>query len=276
MIVKKHLLGILIGIMVFALGVFIYLFLWGKLFPFSPVILGFSRHELAHTLVYVQHGARTEDYSVMDSFIPAVEQFHELKFVSKPRLFIFRDRASYLQRSISGARFCAFPTGIVISPWALQEAREGTISLEIYLKHELSHTLLDQQMTLILTYRYPSWLKEGIAVYSTQQMGTSWYPSKTETYSLIRQGNYMPPEYFQTQQEDRIPLKVPYRSTFLYSEFACIVDYLIATQGKEKFLRYMKNLFTNSHHDQVFQAVFGTDFQTFLSNFKAVVAGTTP
>jgi hypothetical protein len=273
---KKHITHVLSGMLVLCLGVLTYLLLWGKLFPFSPVILGFAKHELAHTVVYVQQGAGVEDYATIDSFIPVVEQFHELKFVRKPKIFIFRDRTSYLQRSISTARFCAFPSGVVISPWALQEAKAGTISLEIYLKHELSHTLLDQQMSLLRAYQYPPWLMEGIAVYSTQQMGTSWYPSKAATYALIRQGNFMPPAYFKTRQEDQIQLAVPYRNTFMYAEFACLVDYLITMRGKATFLQYMQNLFKDSHHDQVFQAVYGLDFETFLKNFQELVRITPP
>jgi predicted SprT family Zn-dependent metalloprotease len=263
----------LIGTIVLVIGGITYLFLWGKLFPYSPIIIGFSAHELSHTIIYIQHGAQYDDYRSLDGLIPAVETAHELKFIKKPKIFIFRDNDSYLQRSVTKARFYAYPNGsLVISPWALQEAQEGTISLEIYVKHELSHTLLMQYMGIVEAYRYyPRWLLEGIAVYSTHQMGTSWYPSQQETYALIRQGNFMPPEYFKTKKEDLVRLDVPYRITFMYSEFACIVEYLINTQGKDQFLRYMKSLLKNRHHDTVFREIYGIDFQTFLLNFQAFV-----
>lgn len=253
-----------------------YLFLWGKLFPFSLIIVGFSKHELSNTVIYVQNGAVFDDFQSIDTLIPAVESFHELRFKSKPRIFIFRDRNSYLQRSISKARFCAFYNGsLVISPWALTEAKAGTISLEIYLKHELSHALLFQNTDILTAYRYPKWLLEGIAVYSTNQMGTSWYPSKEETYRLIRQGNFVPPGLFETRKEDQVRLNVPYRMTFMYSEFACLVDYLVATGGREKFLSYMKTLLHKDNQEQVFKDIYGVDFDRFLLNFKAHVHDST-
>ena len=86
----------------------------------------------------------------------------------------------------------------------------------------------------------------------------------------------MPPAYFKTRKEDQIQLNVPYRNTFMYAEFACIVDYLVTTYGSEKFWRYAQSLFTNSKHDHVFQAVYGLDFEMFLADFQAFVMKTTP
>lgn len=100
------------------------------------------------------------------------------------------------------------------SPWAIDESQEGIISLEIYLKHELSHILLNQNMGLIADIRYPKWLMEGIAMYTAEQMGTSIYPSKSQVYELIREGNYFPPQFYKTNQEEDIQLNVENRITF--------------------------------------------------------------
>lgn len=268
----KKIVGLLIIFVIFALSLITYQFLWGKLFPFSPIFPGFSKHEFANTVIYVQNGAKFNDYANIDALIPAVENFHELKFTNKPKIFIFRDKTSYLQRSLSNARFCAFPSGsLVISPWALQEAKEGKISLDIYLRHELSHVLIFQHKGFLGSFYYPKWLLEGIAVYSTNQMGTSFYPSKKETYRLIKEGNFLPPQDFKTKKEDQVKLKVKFRLTFMYSEFGCIVDYLIKTEGKAKFLTYMKGLLKNNNHNQVFKEVYGLDFDQFLEYFKAFV-----
>ncbi len=256
------------------LGLVVYSFLFGKLFPYSPLIIGFSKKELTNTIVYVQKGAEYPDLKIIDSLIPNVEKFHEWKFLKKPRIFIFKDKNSYYKRSISKARFCAFYNGdLIISPWALKEAENGEISLEIYLTHELSHCLLHQHSGISRAYNYPEWLLEGIAVYSANQMGTSWYPSKKETYDYIQKGNFMPPEYFKTKNEDRIKLDVQYRITFMYSEFACIVDYLIEKFGKEKFLSYMKELTTISDHDKIFKKIYGIEFGHFITDFSESITG---
>jgi hypothetical protein len=144
--------------------------------------------------------------------------------------------------------------------------------MEIYLRHELSHSLLYQHMGLITAYFvYPRWLLEGIAVYSSNQMGTSWYPSKKKTYQYIRQGSFLPPSYFNTKKEDDVKLKVKFKTAFAYSEFGCIVDYLIIKYGKEKFMKYMMGLLNSYSPGKVFKDVYGIDFNICISNFKQYV-----
>jgi hypothetical protein len=261
---------LIVAAIIAALGSLTCLFLWGKLFPYSPMKLGFSRHELSNTIVYVQHRAKFDDYTMIDSYPPAVEKSHELRFRMKPVIYIFRDKVSYLHRSMTKARFCAYPNGsLVVSPWALQEAREGKISLEIYLKHELSHTLLYQHMGIVAAYVYfPRWLLEGIAMYHANQMGTSWYPGEKETYVYISQGNFIDPRDYSTAREERAVLNVKYPIAFIYSEFGCIVDDLITTYGKEKFTQYVKRLSHASSHEKVFREIYGIDFDSFLLDFR--------
>ena len=141
--------------------------------------------------------------------------------------------------------------------------------MAIYLTHELSHTLLYQHMSTLNAYCFFShWFMEGIAVYNARQMGTSWYPSRENTYGYIRQGNFMPPDWFGTSREDGVQLTVPYRSPFAYAEFACLVDHLIEHYGQEKFSRYMRELLVSYRHDVVFREVYGMDFNTFIDEFK--------
>jgi len=259
-------------IIAFTVCLIVYSFLFGKLFPYSPIIIGFTKQEYENTVVYVQKGTVFTDITI-DSLVPVVENVLDLKFPHKPRIFIFRDNSSYMSRSMTKARFCAFYNGsIVISPWALREAQDGSISLKTYLKHELSHSLIHQHAGLINAMKYPKWLHEGIAMYTAEQMGTSWYPDKEETYNYIRQGNFMPPDFYQTKKAHTIKLDVPNRITFIYSEFACIVDYLIYSYGKEKFLHYMKRLLKAENHDQVFEDVFQTGFKEFIVDFKKHVS----
>ena len=260
---------------IIVVGFVIYSFLFGKLFPYSPIIIGFSKYELTNTIIYIQKGTKyidITDIKSVDALIPVVEDFHDLKFIRKPRLFIFKDSKNYFNRSISRARFCAFYNGdLVLSPKALKEVESGKISLKIYLRHELSHSLLHQHSGIIRASQYPAWLLEGIAVYSSNQMGTSWYPSKNETYNYIRKGNFMPPKYFKTSKEEQIRLDVKYRNTFMYSEFACIVDYLVEKYGKDKLILFMKKLTTNTNHDKVFKEVYGIEFRECIQNFKKSV-----
>ena len=57
-------------------------------------------------------------------------------------------------------------------------------------------------------------MMEGVATCSSNQMGTYLYPSQEETYALIRSGNRMPPEDFETAREDEVALNVKNRKPF--------------------------------------------------------------
>ena len=257
---------------VIAIGVLAYMLLWGKLFPYSPIFVGFDKHELNNTIVYVQEGTDFREFTRIDTLINSVEKFHELTFKSKPIIIIFRDDESYRQRSISKARFCAFSSGVlIISPWALKEDKQGIISLDIYLRHELSHILIFNYKGLLGSFSYPDWLLEGIAMYSANQKGTSFYPNKAETYKLIRNGNFMPPEYFKTNKEDEVKLNVKYKAAFIYSEFGCIVDYLVNNYGRKKFIKYMKTLIEENDNESVFRKIYSRNYKEVISDFKKSV-----
>lgn len=271
---KRKISKLIIGLLIIIVSVLTYELLWGKLFTFSPVITGFTKYELPHTSIYVQNGGDASDLTGIDTLIPIVEDFHELKFTYKPKIYIFRDSVNFIRRSLSKARFCVYPNGrLFISPWALKEAKEGKISLEIYVRHELSHSLIDQNAGLISAFRYPQWLMEGIAVYSSNQMGTSFYPGKEKTYRYIFQGNFLQPLDFKTKNEDKTRLDVEYRIPFMYSEFACIVDYLIETYGKEKLLIFMKELLKDSDNNKVFKEVYNIEFSQAIQDFRTQVTG---
>jgi hypothetical protein len=271
---KRTVKGLLLALAALISVVFTYELLWGKLFPFSPVMIGFSKHELKNTIVYVQSGAEFSEYAIIDSLPPMVEQFHELKFIRKPKIIIFNDKDSYYRQTTTKARFCAYPSDVlVVSPWAMQESRDGKLSLEIYLRHEMSHILLYQYKSFFSKLSYPHWFLEGIAMYSASQMGTTYYPSKEETYRLINAGNFLDPRDFHTSREDKVKLDVPYRAAFIYSEFACIIDYLIDNFGRDKFLTYMKKLTKENNHDKVFREVYEIEFGQFIENFKSHIHG---
>jgi hypothetical protein len=252
-----------------AFGTLAYELIWGKLFPFSPVILGFTCKELPHVVVCLEDGNRYGPFEWTDDLVAGVEQFHGLTLKSKPKLFAFTKEETYARRSLSKARVCAFYNGsIVISPRIQREDANGVLSLKVYLIHELSHSLLYQNMSLGRKFGYPRWLIEGVATYSANQMGTYLYPSERETYTLIRNGNWMPPESFETDKEDAIPLKVDNRKPFMYTEFACIVSDLNERYGRSAFLKYLTQLLRDYDHDAAFLANFGVEFGKYLVEFR--------
>ena len=87
-------------------GVVIYILFFGKLFPYSPIIIGFEKHELTNTIIYTQKGVLFYDYESIDLLISPSEEFHDLEYSSKPEIFLFSDSLNYIRHSLSKARFC--------------------------------------------------------------------------------------------------------------------------------------------------------------------------
>ncbi len=182
-------------------GILVYIFLFGKLFPYSPVVVGFDRHELQHAVVYVEKGARFDRFQEIDSHIRKVEDFHTLSSGKSRESFSSatgnlrrplrrRPVLCFLQR-----RYRRFPPG-------LRRSVEGLISMEIYSGTSCPTPCFFSSRPL---ERLPvsKWLLEGIAVYSAGQMGTSWYPSKEQVYGYLRDGDFMPPAIYGQRRKTR-------------------------------------------------------------------------
>lgn len=265
--------SILLATLLLVTTVLIYFFLWGRLFPFSPVILGFEREEFDKAVIYYREGTDISNYSVIDSLIDKVEDFHQLRFKKKVGIFIFNSDAEYTRRTGMRTRFVTFPVHgrIFVSGKAKAEFEEGKIHMSVYLKHELSHSLLFQNMTLYHVLHYPGWLAEGIAVYSANQMGVDGYFTKEETFETIRDGYFFHPDDWGTllrRKEGLEDFSLPDKYRFIYSEFACIVDDLIQSYGQEKLNQYMTALLSEKDDGEVFRRIFGVDFENYVDDFR--------
>lgn len=269
---NKILLNLIILLIIL---IFLFCLLFWKLFPLSPFAVGFKRYELKNTVIFIENNNSIENFYDVDNYISSIELFHDLKFRKKPQIYIFTDKNSFLRKNITKARFYAYPNNkLVVSPWAINESKQGIISLELYIKHELSHLLLYQNINIQTVFNYPQWLLEGIAVYSVDQMGTSIYPTKKKTLDIIKNGTYFPPYLWKTSKEDPIKLNIKDPIAFKYSEFACIVEFLVEKYGKDKFLIYIKRLLTNNNHNKIFKDIYGIDFNDFLNDFIKMTEAT--
>ncbi len=142
----------------------------------------------------------------------------------------------------------------------------------MYLQHELSHSLTQQNLSLIRTITFPSWLNEGIAVYSANQFGKAGYFTKREVSKHLSQGFFFHP-YWWPQPLQQVPIeskkfKLKNKYYFIYSEYGSIVDDLIIKYGRDCFIVYYHQLLKHKENDEVFQNVFGISFSDYLYEFK--------
>ncbi len=271
MVLKKKILS---GTVLLLIAVIIYFFLWGRLFPFSPIIIGFEQKEFNKAIIYYREGTDISGLIIIDSLINQVEDFHQLNFKKRVKIFIFNSDKDYTRHTGHKTRFVTFPIygRIFVSGKARKESEEGKIHLDVYLKHELSHSLLFQNMSLYHSCYYPCWLLEGIAVYSANQIGVDGYFTKKETFDKIRNGYFLNPDDWGTllkaKKESVKNFPLPNKYWFIYSEFACLVDNIIQNYGKDKFLQYMTELLEEADDKKAFQRIFGIEFNKYIDDFK--------
>lgn len=254
-------------------GVILYLFLFGRLFPYSPLILGFERKELARSTIYFHKGADISRLNDVDKFIPEVEAFHQLKYKHKIEIFLCSSPGEKKRLTNSEARLTTFPPfgRIFVSSQAQQEAMNNKIHIDVYLKHELSHALLEQNMAFWRFPFFPRWLMEGVAVYSANQMGVDGYFTQNEVQKTIHAGYFVyPKDWSGNFGESKVvkTLSLPNKYWFVYSQFGFIVQDLIEKYGKEKFRVFLHKELHGGEVEKNFQDTFGKGLDGYMEEFR--------
>ncbi|MBN1534846.1 MAG: hypothetical protein JXA20_19400 [Spirochaetes bacterium] len=247
----------------------------GRLFPYSPVTPGFQSRTVGRAVVYHRGHCGLERLDRLDELMAQVERFHDLGFRRPVGIYLCGSDDEYRRYTGTGARFVAFPRygRLFVSRRAWEDARRGDIDLDIYLRHELSHSLIYQQMGVLRALRLPRWLLEGVAMAGAGQVGTGIYPSKDEVFALIRQGYFFHPDDYGTVIDSRserthaFPLENSI--AFIYSEFGCIVGDLISRYGNDRFHRYLRGMIRGGEQGEVFRETYGTGFEEYLALFLA-------
>jgi len=274
MLFNKHKKKFIAGAVLLLIAAIIYSFLWGRSFPFSPIIISFEQKELNKAIIYYHKGTNITKFNIVDELVTEVENSHQLKYKRKIKIFICDSNKEIARLTGCSTRFNTHPLygRIFISGKAKKEYQADKIHLDVYLKHELSHSLLYQNMGLYQSLYYPGWLMEGIAVYNANQMGVDGYFTKEETFDKIENGYFLNPDDWGTilksQKESVKNFPLTNKYWFIYSEFACLVDDLIENYGEEKFIGYMTELLKEKNDKKLFQDIFGIEFNKYLDDFK--------
>ena len=265
---------LLFTIIVFLGGLLIYEFLWGRLFPISPMILGFDHWKSARAVVYFHKNETTTELEDIDKIISTVENYHRLKFKKTLRVFLTGSDREYKRLTGTTARFVSMPLHgrIFISSRAKNDYRSGRIDLDIYLKHELSHSLLYQNMGLWRSLSYPGWFMEGLGMISAGQCGTGGYYTFSQVAETMKKGIFAEPSDWGTiissEGETVKKMQLDNKFHFIYSEYAFIIEELMNQYGNEKMLGFLKSSMTESDFTGLFARTFGVRLDDFLDMFK--------
>jgi hypothetical protein len=241
----------------------LYHLMWGRLFPWSPVKIGYRQITLKGACVILpKHTPLPVEFKNMVKIFSETEEFHDLKFQTKIKIIIPATHKSYKNFSGQNAIACALQTGTVIflSPEIKRRNRE----LAGILRHELSHALLFQNTTLAKSFKIPPWLREGIAVYygnpGDYYEGIAFIKNAAGRKYMVNIRNY---------DKDLKAIPEKHRYKFLYAEFRYFISYIVSKYGREAFLRYIKLVLQEpGSEEKHFRKIFKKRLNVFFNEFK--------
>ena len=252
---RRWLLWALVAIAV----VLIAMALYGPLFPWSPIKPGYTHFTLHRADIYYPAGTTlAEPYQKVDQFIEDAEQFHLLKMpdrvtVIAPSTWTRLHMQLPWQRGPVAGITLQTGTVIFITP----KVAEKNFDVGEFLRHELSHAILDQNMTMWRGHQltHEPWLYEGLAVDFGRQKA---YLTETEFLERAKTQPLAP--IFNGDNSDM---------RFNYVAWRCFVEYLMKTRGRGKFQDYLLRIMQNPADARaVFPEFFGVSFDGEVQGFE--------
>lgn len=236
-------------------------FLTGPLFPWSPIKPSYTHFTLHRADIYYPSGTTLDEaYKQVDSFIEEAEKFHRLKMpdritVIEPRSWTdFHLQAPWQRGNAIGA--LTLQTGTVI--WITPKVAEKHFDPAEFLRHELSHAILDQNTTLWRGHKLNSqpWFYEGLAVdfgrqkaYLTEQEFIA--RAQTEPLAPVFNGN-------NTDMR------------FNYVAWRYFIEYIIKTRGRDRFQDYLMRVMQEPDQARaLFPECLGISFDDALRVFQS-------
>lgn len=244
----------------------------GRLFPISPVKIGFESQETGKAKLFYHPGASLADFENLEELMRDAEQFHRLTF-RKPVRVIIGDSMEEYRRftgSTAAAVALAYPGAICFSPRS-----EGRV-VERLLRHELSHLLVYQHLSPLGVARFPGWFLEGLAVHYGNQDD---YMSREQLKGRVKEGFFVYPQDYGTWVSNKVNGGKEYIEamgeehpdwaySFIYAEFGFLIEDLVCDYGKDKVILLMKRLLRSQTPEEHFKDIFEISLEDYVSGFK--------
>ena len=245
-----------------------YAFLAGPLFAWSPIKPGYDVIRLERADVYFGKGVTPDPVlRNVDQFIRDTEQFHQLQLPRRMTIIVCRSWSDFhrflptVRGEGVGAATPEFGTVTYLTP-KIQEMKFDPAE---FIRHELSHAVLEQNSTLWNSIRFKQspWFLEGLAVLAGNQKA---YGSWDDFEKRIEQQNIEP--LFSRQ-----PYRTPgFDLRFAYLTWRYFLAWRIETRGRAALQQYMQGFMTHPQEaEQLFREVYGEDLITAVRSFETAV-----
>lgn len=254
------------------------LFLFGPLFPWSPVKPGYQKYAFDTYSVVYPHDFYIPNYHAdLNLFIEEIEA--TLQLPQKKRISVIYAKRADLQRFVpwlktDGLGGIVLLTGDVVYINYEKISEMGT-SQEEYLKHELVHALHHQNFPIPKSHQAAkiTYMSEGIPFYFG---GPYFYAGDEWVYRLSKtelQASPSGDQPFTAESFQNLDTKIgeQYKvSHMLYGKF---IGYLITTYGQEKFNDFNQDFHSNpTNHRQLFDQHFGEKLEVVVEKFVTEIS----
>ncbi len=249
----------------------LYLFFWGRLNFICPWMIGFDKIETKNSVIYYHKGeANLKNFPNIDSLIVKVEKFHNLKFQRKVQIIISSNIKEHRRFNGHDVMFVTQPFLCRIYILYSREYFQTKVgALCLYLQHELSHSIINQNISNSKLTGYPLWFLEGIATYSSGMLGHDGYPPLDTVKQRMLRGYIINPIDWgkfgmasKGKTVNTYPLNDLYKYT--YSEFAFIVDDLIEKYGESKLISLLHLSLNEQKFDIAFRLIYKIEFKDYF------------
>ncbi len=252
---------------VLALGVTMYLF-WGPLFPWNPIKIGYTKISFPKATVYVKN--YTENDSIvyhLQDIIDMEETFHGLEYRDHFKVVI-------LGKESNNKRYLPWMNGsgfsVSLSPMSLiyigSKARKS--DMESYIKHEMSHMLIDQNTTFqkAMTIHKQPWFVEGIAEYISDH----GFYTKNDLVNMHNRGAVVWPKI-----EEKTPQSMSWQELQIkYSYYKYFIKYLVEQYGLEKLQTFVSMYVAEPiDYNELFDKIYEIDLDEAIKMYNISMSG---
>ena len=261
---KRNLLGlVLLG------GALFYLF-WGPLFPWSPYKPGYIKIEAKKGNVYITDPEERDSVVFkVDEIVQLAEEFHDLEFRSNFRIMVLPIDAD-MKRYLPWLKGSGYSVSLSMADliYIGPTARKSAWGIGTYIKHELSHMLIDQNTTTenALIIHEQGWLAEGIAEYFS---GHRFY-TREEMREGVLDGNI---EFNGVLEKNPLNMSM-YELKIRYSYYAYFIEFVVDKYGKNKFQQYLKTYIADPEsYKKSIDDVYSSGLDVLLAEYRAYILG---
>lgn len=240
--------------------------LWGPLFPWSPIKPGFQKIPASNAHIFIQNMTPADSIVYhIDGILEEEALFHQLQYQDKCTILIV-DPETNMKRFAPWLRGAGYSVSLSMANliYIGPTARTSSQGIETYLKHELSHMLMDQNTSFrkALRMHEQGWFLEGIAQYFS---GHRFYTraefieickARQIRFSDLRAGN---------------PLGMTFQDLKLnYTYYQLFIQHLVDSYGLGSLQTFIQHYLREpDNYPQLFEMLYGVKLETILVDFKA-------